>query len=153
MKALLQRVSEAAVHVDGETIAQIGPGLLVFLGVVPDDDEAIADQLADKTVGLRIFPDAAKPMNRSVLDIAGEVLVVSQFTLAADTRRGRRPSFSGAAPPEHAEALYGRYIEAVRGRGTRVVSGRFAADMQVSLINDGPVTILLEEGPRPAALR
>ena len=143
MKALLQRVSEAAVSVDGEEIARIGSGLLVLLGVVPDDDEATADGLADKTLNMRIFPDAAKPMNRSVVDVGGEILVVSQFTLAADTRRGRRPSFTGAAPPEQAEALYERYAEALRA-SVPVETGSFGADMQVSLVNDGPVTILLE---------
>ena len=143
MKALLQRVAEASVRVGGEEISRIGPGLLVLLGVVPDDDESTAATLAGKTLGLRIFADAVKPMNRSVVDVGGEILVVSQFTLAADTSRGRRPSFTGAAPPELAEALYERYVDAL-GTSAPVKTGAFGQDMQVSLVNDGPVTILLE---------
>jgi D-aminoacyl-tRNA deacylase len=144
MKALLQRVTEAAVAVDGERIAAIGPGLLVFLGVEPDDGAAEVDWLAAKVLALRIFPDGDKPMNRPVVDVGGELLVVSQFTLAADTRRGNRPGFSNAAAPEHAEALYEAFVAALRGRGAAVATGRFGADMQVSLVNDGPVTFMLE---------
>jgi D-tyrosyl-tRNA(Tyr) deacylase len=144
LKALLQRVSEASVSVAGHEISRIGPGLLVLLGVVAHDDRAAAARLADKTLGLRIFRDAAKPMNRSVVDVEGEILVVSQFTLAADTSRGRRPSFVAAAPPTEAEALYEHYVaQLAKGCGT-VRTGQFGADMQVRLVNDGPVTILLE---------
>ena len=144
MKALLQRVTEAAVTVDGERIASIGPGLLVFVGVQPGDGPEDVDWLAGKVLALRIFPDADKPMNRSVTDVGGELLLVSQFTLAADTRRGNRPGFSTAAPPEQAERLYDAFVAEVRRRWDRVATGRFGADMQVSLVNDGPVTFLLE---------
>ncbi|MEQ8857055.1 MAG: D-aminoacyl-tRNA deacylase [Pseudomonadales bacterium] len=144
MKALLQRVSEASVTVAGERIAGIGPGLLVFLGVEPDDGAEQSDWLAAKTLALRIFPDADKPMNRSVTDLDGEVLVVSQFTLAADTGRGNRPGFSSAAPPELAQRLYEDFVSRLRARHLRIATGRFGADMQVALVNDGPVTFLLE---------
>jgi D-tyrosyl-tRNA(Tyr) deacylase len=143
MQALLQRVSEAAVTVGSERIASIGPGLLVFVGVLPNDTTAVAERLADRTIDLRIFPDSAKPMNRSVVDVGGEVLVVSQFTLAADTTRGRRPSFASAAAPELAERLYLDFVARVRTRLGSVGTGRFGADMKVSLVNDGPVTFLL----------
>jgi D-tyrosyl-tRNA(Tyr) deacylase len=143
MQALLQRVTEAAVTVDADCIASIGPGLLIFVGVLPNDTPAIAERLADRAIDLRIFPDSAKPMNRSVVDVGGEVLVVSQFTLAADTSRGRRPSFDSAAPPAQAERLYLDFIARVRTRVGRVATGRFGADMKVSLVNDGPVTFLL----------
>ena len=143
MKALLQRVSEAAVQVDGEQVAAIGPGLLVFVGVFPDDGAEQASWLADRVLGLRVFADADKPMNRSVVDVNGELLVVSQFTLAADTSRGRRPGFSTAAHPDHAEAVYNQFIDAL-GDTVPVQQGVFGADMQVSLINDGPVTFMLE---------
>jgi D-aminoacyl-tRNA deacylase len=141
--ALLQRVAEAAVTVDGERIASIGPGLLIFVGVFPNDATATAERLADRAVDLRIFADADKPMNRSVVDVAGEVLVVSQFTLAADTTRGRRPSFDSAAPPAQAEVLYRDFVERIRLRLGKVATGRFGADMRVSLVNEGPVTFLL----------
>jgi len=141
--ALLQRVTEAAVSIDSERVAAIGPGLLIFVGVFPEDTPAIAQRLADRALDLRIFPDSAKPMNRSVVDVGGEVLVVSQFTLAADTTRGRRPSFDSAAPPEQAERLYLDFVARVRNRVGRVATGRFGADMKVSLVNDGPVTFLL----------
>jgi D-tyrosyl-tRNA(Tyr) deacylase len=144
LKALLQRVTEAAVSVAGEQIAAIGPGLLVLLGVSPADDAEAARWLADKTLHLRIFADADKPMNRDVMDVGGEILVVSQFTLTADTRRGRRPSFTSAAPPEQAQRLYQAYLESLRKRYKSVAEGRFGADMQVSLTNDGPVTFMLE---------
>ena len=143
MQALLQRVTQASVDVGGTRIAAIEAGLLVFVGVFPEDTAAMAQSLADRTVDLRIFADAAKPMNRSVIDTGGEVLVVSQFTLAANTRKGRRPSFDSAAPPEQARALYDVFVERVRHRLGVVASGRFGADMQVTLINDGPVTFLL----------
>ena len=135
MKALLQRVSEAGVTVEGAEVAAIGPGLLVFLGVEPGDGAAEIDWLAAKTAALRIFPDADKPMNRSV---------VSQFTLAADTSRGNRPGFSTAAAPEQAQRLYEDYVAALRRHHPRVATGVFGADMKVRLVNDGPVTFLLE---------
>jgi D-tyrosyl-tRNA(Tyr) deacylase len=144
MKALLQRVSQARVTVAGEQVADIGPGLLVFLGVEPADGSAAAEWLAAKTCALRIFPDADKPMNRSVIDVGGEMLVVSQFTLAADTSRGNRPGFSSAAAPEQAEQLYEAYVAALRQHHPRVATGVFGADMKVWLVNDGPVTFLLE---------
>lgn len=143
MKVLLQRVSEASVDVEGECVARIGPGLLALVGVAPEDGEEQLQWLADKTLGLRIFADEAKPMNLSVADVSGDLLVVSQFTLAADTSRGRRPGFSSAAPPEHAEAIYDRFVEVLR-ETMPVQTGVFGADMQVSLINDGPVTFLLD---------
>jgi len=143
MKVLLQRVSEASVEVAGECVARIGPGLLALVGVAPEDGEEQLQWLADKTLGLRIFADEAKPMNLSVADVSGELLVVSQFTLAADTSRGRRPGFSSAAPPEHAEAIYDRFVEVLR-ETMPVQTGVSGADMQVSLINDGPVTFLLD---------
>ena len=151
MRALLQRVSEASVTVGAEQIARIDRGLLVFLGIFPDDGEAEISQLAEKTLGLRIFPDAdhaknsMNSMNRSVVDVGGSLLVVSQFTLAADVSRGRRPGFSNAARPEVAEPLYERFLALLRQQYNRVAAGQFGADMQVALINDGPVTILLEQ--------
>lgn len=144
MRALLQRVASASVSVAGEEVGRIGSGLLVLLGVVPQDDAGVAALLADKTLGLRIFPDEKKPMNRSVEDVGGEVLVVSQFTLAADTTRGRRPSFTRAAPPDQARELYETYARTIEARLGKVATGRFGADMQVALVNDGPVTILLD---------
>lgn len=143
MRALLQRVSEASVTVAGERIASIGPGLLVFLGVEPGDGAAEIDWLAAKVLALRVFADDLKPMNRSVVDVGGEVLVVSQFTLAADTSRGNRPGFSTAAPPALAERVYHDFCTALRSRHPRISTGRFGADMQVALVNDGPVTFLL----------
>ena len=143
MKALLQRVTEAAVRIDGQVVGQIDHGLLVLLGVEQNDTQAQADWLVDKTLGLRIFPDDAKPMNRSVQDVGGQLLVVSQFTLAADTSRGKRPGFSTATRPELAEQLY-RYFVQQAGQHIAVATGQFGADMQVSLVNDGPVTFMLE---------
>jgi D-tyrosyl-tRNA(Tyr) deacylase len=140
---VLQRVERAAVTVDGIEIASIGAGLLVLIGVAPGDSESDATRLAAKTLALRIFPDAQKPMNRSVVDVGGEVLVVSQFTLAADTSRGNRPGFSTAADPETAERLYLCFVEEIRARLGRVAHGRFGADMKVQLVNDGPVTFVL----------
>lgn len=147
MRALLQRVSEASVRVGGEVVGAIDAGLLVFLGVFPDDTEAELEWLADKILGLRIFADGDKAMNRSVVDVGGGVLVVSQFTLAADVSRGKRPGFSTAAPPEVAEPLYLRFLELLEERHQPVAAGVFGADMQVALINDGPVTFLLERSP------
>ncbi len=143
MRVLLQRVREASVEIDGQQTAVIGRGLLAFVGVADGDTEEAAAWLADKTLGLRIFPDEDKPMNQSVIDVQGELLVVSQFTLAADTSRGRRPGFSTAAAPEEAERLYERYVTELE-KTLPVQTGVFGADMQVSLVNDGPVTFLLE---------
>ncbi|MEA2364588.1 MAG: D-aminoacyl-tRNA deacylase [Thermoleophilaceae bacterium] len=139
MRALVQRVSEAAVSVDGSEIARIGPGLLVLLGVRRGDGEAEADRLASKLLALRVFEDADGKMNRSVRDVGGAVLCVSQFTLYGDTRKGNRPSFVDAAPPDEAEPLYERVRAALGARG-----GVFGARMAVSLVNDGPVTLMLE---------
>ena len=152
MKALLQRVRNARVDVDGETVGAIGHGLLVFVGVEADDTGEETPRLVERLLGMRIFEGALgdsepKPMNVSVQDVGGEVLLVSQFTLAADTRRGRRPGFSTAAPPELAEPIFEAFVAATRdaiGDADRVKTGRFGADMQVSLVNDGPVTFLLE---------
>ena len=148
MRVLLQRVSDASVSVDGETVSSIGRGLLVFLGVEKGDTEVEVDWLVDKTLGLRIFADADQLMNRSVMDVGGGVLVVSQFTLAADTSRGRRPGFSTAALPEVAEGLYEYFVTRMRDRWSKVREGRFGADMQVTLTNDGPVTFLLERSEK-----
>ncbi len=144
MRAVLQRVDRASVTVDGETIGQVGRGLVVLLGVARGDGPGDAERLARKTAELRIFPDEEGRFNRSLLDCAGAALVVSQFTLLAGTRRGRRPSFVDAAPPAEAEPLVGAYVEALRVLGIEVQTGRFGAHMLVSLENDGPVTILLE---------
>jgi len=148
MRAVCQRVSRASVTVDGEVVGEIGRGWLVLLGVGPHDDEAVAARLADKIVGLRVFEDEAGKMNRSVVDVGGSLLVVSQFTLYADTSRGRRPGFTGAAPPAVAEPLVERFAALVRERGLHVATGRFGAQMAVDLTNDGPVTIVLaDEAP------
>lgn len=144
MRVLLQRVAGASVTVESSVVAEIGPGLLAFVGVFPEDGPAQVDWLVEKTLGLRIFPDEHKPMNRSVLDVGGSILVVSQFTLAGNTNRGRRPGFSGAAPPEQAERLYEAYADGLRNRCPDVHTGRFGAYMQVALVNDGPATFLLE---------
>ena len=144
MRAVVQRVSEASVRVDGRVVGQIGRGLLVLLGVGTGDTESDAESLVDKVLNLRIFPDDAGAMNRSLLDIAGELLVVSQFTLYGDARKGRRPSFIDAAPPEEANRLYRHYVEKARASGLRVEEGVFRATMDVALVNDGPVTILLD---------
>ena len=144
MKAVLQRVSRASVSVAGEVVGQIGRGILVLLGVEPDDTEEDARQLADKTISLRIFDDADGKMNLSLEEIGGSLLVVSQFTLLGDCRKGRRPSFIGAAPPELAEKLYNTFIGAAGSRGIPVATGRFRAMMDVELVNEGPVTLLLD---------
>jgi D-tyrosyl-tRNA(Tyr) deacylase len=143
LRAVIQRVAEAAVTVDGTTVGAIGPGLLVLLGIGHDDDAAAVTALAGKVAKLRIFADEAGHMNRSVLDTGGAVLAVSQFTLLGDTRKGNRPSFIAAAPPEVAEPLYERFMAALRELGIEVATGRFGASMRVSLVNDGPVTIVL----------
>jgi D-tyrosyl-tRNA(Tyr) deacylase len=139
--ALIQRVRQARVEVGGEGVGEIGPGLLVLVCAEPADTSAQADKLVDKLLKLRIFADEAGKMNRSVVDVAGGLLIVSQFTLAADTQSGNRPSFTGAAPAALGEALYERVLTTARQRHPVVASGRFGADMQVSLLNDGPVTI------------
>lgn len=144
MRAVLQRVSRAEVRVDGTVIARIGPGLTILLGIGPIDDPAVADALARKVAELRIFSDEAGRTNRSLLDIGGAALVVSQFTLFADTRRGRRPGFTGAAAPDLARALYERFATALEGLGVAVARGRFGAEMAVELVNDGPFTIWLD---------
>ena len=148
MKALIQRVREARVLVDGETVGEIGRGLLVLVCAVPEDDEGVAVRLAAKIAKLRIFEDAAGKMNLSLRDVGGAALVVSQFTLAADTRKGNRPSFIGAAAPEMARALYESFAEALAEQGVPVERGHFGAAMQVHLINDGPVTIWLDSAAR-----
>ena len=144
MRALLQRVAQASVQVGDETVGNIGPGLLVLLGIVRDDTEGQARRLAERTLAARLFPSEAHPMDRSVQDIGGEVLAVSQFTLAADTRKGNRPGFGTAARADVAEPLYELYCAALRAGGGRVQTGRFGTDMQVALVNDGPVTIILD---------
>lgn len=144
MLGLIQRVSEASVRVDNKTTGEIGRGLLLLLGVQQHDDERNAQKLLDKVIAYRVFPDEAGHMNLSLLDVAGELLIVSQFTLAADTRKGLRPSFSSAAAPDQAERLYNHFVECARDSLVGVQSGVFGADMQVSLVNDGPVTFLLE---------
>jgi len=144
MRACLQRVSRAQVSVEGEICGQIERGLLVLLGVVRDDQEADARQLAQKIVSLRVFDDPQGKMNLSVGEVGGSVLVVSQFTLAGDCRKGRRPSFDAAAPAELAERLYGLFVQAVAEQGIRVATGRFRARMMVELVNDGPVTFMVE---------
>ncbi len=144
MRAVVQRVSEAAVRVDGAVAAQIGVGLVVLLGVGKDDADSDAEYLAEKVAHLRILDDDAGQMNRSVLDTAGQVLVVSQFTLYGDARRGRRPGWSDAAPPEEARRLYEQFVNALRGAGVPVETGVFRATMRVALVNEGPVTLLLD---------
>ncbi len=144
MRAVVQRVSEASVQVAGEVVGQIGPGLAVLVGVKQDDTEADARYLADKTAHLRVFADAEGRMNLSLRETAGGVLVVSQFTLYGDIRRGRRPSYAAAAAPDLAEALYHRYCDLLRAAGLPVQTGRFGAMMTVRLVGDGPVTILLD---------
>jgi D-tyrosyl-tRNA(Tyr) deacylase len=146
MRAVVQRVTEARVEVAGEFVGEIGVGLLLLLGVARDDATSDAEYLSEKIINLRIFDDAEGKMNHSLLDIGGEMLVVSQFTLYGDVRRGRRPSYSDAAEPQKANELYEYFVERVRSLGVKVETGVFQAMMKVSLINDGPVTILLDSG-------
>ena len=140
----MQRVSRAAVSVDGRVVGEVGRGLLALLGVARGDAQADADYLAEKILNLRVFPDPEGLMNLSVLDVRGGVLAVSQFTLLGDCRKGRRPGYSEAAPPEQAEALYRRFVAALRASGLPVAEGVFRAMMDVSLVNEGPVTLLLD---------
>ena len=148
MRALLQRVSEASVRIDGDAVGAIDQGILVLLGVGQEDGPEQAAFLARKVANIRIFEDEAGKMNRSVLDVGGKVLAVSQFTLYADTSRGNRPGFSYAAHPDQANPLYEAFCTELQGHGVAVETGRFQADMKVSLINDGPVTILLDTADR-----
>lgn len=144
MRAVVQRVTESRVSVDGEIIGEIGPGLTVLLGVSQNDSEKDAVYLANKIAHLRIFEDDAGKLNRSVIDTRGEMLVISQFTLLGDCRKGRRPSFGDAAGPEKAEALYHCFVKQVRDLGVGVATGRFRAMMEVALVNSGPVTLIVE---------
>jgi D-tyrosyl-tRNA(Tyr) deacylase len=144
MRIVVQRVKESKVTVEDQVVGKISKGLLILLGVAQGDSTAEADYLADKLVHLRIFEDDQGKMNRSLLDIGGQMLVVSQFTLLGDCRKGRRPSYIDAAPPEKAEAIYDHFTQQVRKKGVDVQTGRFRAMMEVHLVNDGPVTLLLE---------
>ncbi len=148
MRACIQRVSEAQVTVDGVVTGQIGAGLVVLLGVTHNDGEAEVEWLAEKVVGLRIFEDEAGKMNRSLAEAGGRMLVVSQFTLYGNCRRGRRPSFTEAAPPELAERLYEAFVECVREIGVEVATGRFRKHMHLALVNDGPVTLWIDSAER-----
>ena len=144
MKGLLQRVSQARVEVEGEIVGSIDQGLLVLVGIEPQDDEASADKLLKRLLEYRVFTDVDGRMNDSLTDVQGWLLLVSQFTLAADTRKGLRPGFSTAAPPDRAEVLFNYLVTQARAQHPQVATGRFGADMQVHLVNDGPVTFLLE---------
>lgn len=144
MRAVVQRVSEASVSVEGEVLGRIGPGLMVLIGVQEEDGEKDFQYIAEKVPHLRIFEDGQGKMNRSLLDMGGAVLAVSQFTLLGDARGGRRPSFIQAARPEKADPLYERLVACWRGQGIQVATGAFGAEMKVALVNDGPVTILLD---------
>lgn len=144
MKALLQRVKKASVKIDGNVVGEINEGLLVFLGVNKSDTHAVCQRMVDKVLLYRVFADKEGKMNLNLKDVSGALLVISQFTLVADTRKGLRPSFSSAGSPESSEVLYDEFIESARTRGVLVQSGQFGADMQVSLMNDGPVTFMLE---------
>ncbi len=144
MRVCVQRVRQASVTVQRELVGEIGRGMLVLVGIGQQDGEKQVQQMVEKLIGLRIFEDDEGKMNRSLSEVHGEMLVVSQFTLLGDCRKGRRPSFTSAAPPELAERLYELFVEQVAGQGVRVATGQFAAQMDVALINDGPVTLLLE---------
>lgn len=145
MKALIQRVNNAAVEIEGKEVSKIGHGLLVLLGVVKGDDQMNAELLAEKLLKLRIFEDEQGKMNRSLLDVKGEMLVVSQFTLCGDCKKGTRPSFDKSASPDIAKALYEYFIKLIKSSGVPCKTGVFGADMQVSLVNDGPVTFMVEK--------
>ena len=144
MKIILQRVLRSSVSVGDEVVGEIGKGLMILFGAEKGDGDAAVNALAEKALGLRIFADDQEKMNRSCLDVQGEILVVSQFTLAGDCSRGRRPGFDNAAPPEEAERLYTKFIEKLVESKLKIQEGRFGADMQVELVNDGPVTFILE---------
>ena len=146
MRCVVQRVTRASVTVDGETVGTVGPGLMVLIGVSSEDTENDLKYIADKVPNLRIFDDENGVMNRSVIDAGGSILAVSQFTLYGDARGGRRPSYIQAAKPEAANAMYEKLVETWRGKGLHVETGRFRTEMQVELVNDGPVTILLDSG-------
>ena len=146
MRAVVQRVTEASVTVDGETVGAVGPGLMVLIGVSDTDTDKDLKYITDKVMNLRVFDDENGVMNRSVLDVGGSILAVSQFTLYGDARGGRRPSYIRAAAPEPANAFYERAVAAWRAQGIHVETGRFRTEMKVSLVNDGPVTILLDSG-------
>jgi D-tyrosyl-tRNA(Tyr) deacylase len=146
MRLLLQRVIRASVTVEGDVVGRIGPGLVILVGVGHDDDEAMADAMAGRAADLRIFRDDEGKTNRSLMDVGGAALVISQFTLYGDTRKGRRPSFLDAAPPALGEALYLRFADALAARGVAVAKGIFGAEMEVELVNDGPMTIWLDTG-------
>lgn len=144
MKGLIQRVKHGSVVVDGETVGEIGPGILLLLGIEKGDDSVLADKLLDKVLKYRIFSDEQGKMNLGLKDVGGGLLIVSQFTLVADTRKGLRPSFSSGASPEQGERLYNYFVEQAQALHQEVATGRFGADMKVSLLNDGPVTFMLE---------
>ena len=144
MKALIQRVSSSQVEADGKTVGKIDKGLLVFLGLEKKDNELIADKMMSKIISYRVFPDENQKMNLSLKDIKGDVLIISQFTLAADTKNGTRAGFSTALPPIEAESLYDYFIDKIKESNLKIQSGIFGADMKVSLLNDGPVTFMLE---------
>ncbi len=148
MKAVIQRVNQASVEVDGKVVGEIGTGLVVLLGIAVDDEQADADYLADKIIRMRIFGDDEGKMNLSLMEVGGEILVISQFTLYASTRKGRRPSFTHAAPPETAIPLYEYFIQQIEAQGISVARGIFGAMMLVKIFNDGPVTIILESQDR-----
>jgi D-tyrosyl-tRNA(Tyr) deacylase len=145
VRVVLQRASRAAVRVDGETVGEIGRGLVVLAGFTAGDDDAKLRWMAEKIIGLRVFSDAAGKMNLSLADVPGSLLVISQFTLYGDASKGRRPSFVAAAPPLSAEQFYERFLAMLRDRGARVETGRFGAMMEVELVNDGPVTLVIEK--------